>query len=189
MKEIIEILKSSIEGELQAKKTYDQYANAATQNSLQTISNLFRAVSFAESVHLQKHVAILSELTQKKIKANIKFFKVEDTFTVEVNSTSVNLLNSQVIETYEFKDKYKNFKLLAKKYGYDKVETHFSLIRLSEKSHAETFSRFLKQVNRGKIDNSSIFFVCKNYGNLVIDQPSKKCSICGKDKVEYVEFS
>ena len=189
MDKIIEILNRSIRGELIAKRKYELFSDIATKEDLFTIAILFKAVSYAESIHVKNHSVMLTNLTKEKVDINKYFKDLDFGFQDQIKSTRVNLLNSQVSENFEYEDKYKNFKVLAKKYGYPELETHFSLIRLSEKSHADLFSYFIKRLIDEDFEDSITFHVCRNYGNIILNEVPDTCPLCGKAKDVYIDIS
>ena len=188
MEEIIEILNRSIRGELIAKKKYELFADIAKKEDLFAISTLFKAISFAESIHVKNHSLMLTNLTKKKVDLNRDFKDLDFNFQDQLKSTRVNLLNSQVSENLEYEDKYKNFRALAKRLGYKEIETHFNLVRLSEKTHSDLFSFFIKKLNSDDQNTSYNFFVCRNYGTIVLNEVPDFCSVCGNPRKDYIEI-
>jgi rubrerythrin len=185
MKEVIESLKESIYGELEANEKYKLYAEKALNENLPTVANLFKAISFAEEIHVKNHVNALSKITNSPINVDLNFKINRDDILPQVKSTRVNLLNARVSESFEYKKKYKNFKNLAKKEGNKLAELAFNYARNAEKIHAKLFSDFLKIVDSKKAQIRLEFFVCTNCGNVEIDEIPEICPICGKDRQKY----
>ena len=53
---IIENLKEAINGESNAKRKYELYAEQAMKENLPEVANLFKAVSQAENIHVKNHL-------------------------------------------------------------------------------------------------------------------------------------
>ena len=62
---IIENLKEAINGESNAKRKYELYAEQATIENLPEVAKLFKAVAHAESIHIKNHLKALSLLTNE----------------------------------------------------------------------------------------------------------------------------
>jgi len=188
MKELIEALGESISGEAFAKQKYELFSEKALGEEDLMCANLFKALSFAESIHLNNHLNALNKIagTSKNFEDITKID--EDELKDQVKSTQVNLLNARVNETFEFKKKYKNFVKLAKKEDQEVAMLSFTYARMAEKAHAELLNNCLKAIHATKPMEEIDFFVCKNCGN-VMDAIPSKCPICEKPSKYYEKIT
>jgi rubrerythrin len=113
---VIENLKEAINGESNAKRKYELYAEKARKEDLPEVANLFEAISLAEAIHIKNHIRAFEVLTNKE-------FIIGDLVTIKekelknnTKDTHTNLIDAINGETYETKKIYKNFeKTLRKK--------------------------------------------------------------------------
>lgn len=73
MNEVIDSLKESIYGELEAREKYKLYSEKAKDENLPTVAKLFKAISFAEEIHIKNHVNALSKITNNPINLDLDF--------------------------------------------------------------------------------------------------------------------
>ena len=57
MSEVIDNLKAAINGESNARRKYELFAERAIEENLPEIANLFKATSSAESLHIKNHLS------------------------------------------------------------------------------------------------------------------------------------
>ncbi len=176
---LIENLKEAIIGESNAKRKYELFAEQAEKEGFIEISRLFKAVAYAESIHIKNHTNALAVLTKSEIKLG-DFVKIdEEKLKKIVKDSKSNLMNAITGEKYEFKIMYKGFERNAKKLSVDIAELSFSLARKAEIVHAKLYSRYLKQlIKNGKFEYVEIY-VCNICGNVDLGVLPEKCVICG----------
>jgi len=175
---VIENLKEAINGESNAKRKYELYAEKAKEENLPEIAHLFKAISMAEAIHIKNHVRALEVITESEVKAENFVDVNEEALKLNVKETKSNLLDAINGETYETKKMYKIFLKNSKKEGNDVAELSFSLARKAEKVHAQIFSRYLKQLEKNEIIEGRKIFVCQICGNVEFDDPPSVCPLC-----------
>ncbi len=178
MKGVIENLKEAINGESIAKRKYELFAQKAKEEDLIQIAYLFKAVAFAESIHIKNHLKALSILigTEPKPEEFIKI-NVEEIKSI-VKDTKTDLINAIAGEMFEFKKMYKNFIKIADKAGIDVAELSFTLARYAERVHAKLYTMVLKKLEANKPREIIEIYVCKICGDVEINKIPLKCPIC-----------
>ena len=175
---IIENLKEAINGESNAKRKYELYAEQAKKENLSTISQLFTAISNAESIHIKNHLKALSNVTNKEANPDDFVIIKEEELKNNTRDTQANLVDAINGETHEVKKMYKAFLKNAKAGEYDVVELTFHLAREAEKVHAKLYSHFLKKLQKGKPIAPLNIYVCSVCGNVELKEPTSNCKIC-----------
>jgi len=178
---VIENLKEALKGESEAQKKYELYAEKAKKQKLEEIAHLFRAVSFAESIHIKNHTRALSVIKNKEV--NIESFVQvnESELKKSIKDTRRNLEDAIEGETYETKTMYRDFVKNAKKEDLIVAELSFSLARNAEKEHTKLFSNFLNKLRKEKNLPSIEIFVCKICGNVELREKPESCPVCDHD--------
>ena len=175
---IIENSKEAINGETNAKRKYEIYAEKAREENLPEIAHLFKAISTAEAIHIKNHSKALEVITNSKVNVD-DFVEVnEDTLKNDAKDTKSNLIDAINGETYETKQMYKNFVKNSKKEGIEVAELSFTLARKAEKIHAKIFSDYLKKLEKNENIDKQQIFVCQICGNVEFDGPPSVCPIC-----------
>ncbi len=178
---VIENLKDAIKGESNAKRKYEMFAEQAEKEGLPEISHLFKAVSFAESIHIKNHLKSLSIITKHEGKLEDIVKLNEEKIKSFIKDTSSNLINAIEGELYETNEMYKNFVKNAKKSSSDVAELSFSLARNAEKVHAKLYSQDLKTLDKNAKFESLNIYVCTICGNVEVGALPKKCFLCGHE--------
>ncbi|MFX0081519.1 MAG: rubrerythrin family protein [Candidatus Hodarchaeota archaeon] len=140
---VIENLKEAINGESNAKRKYEFYAQKAKEENLPEVAHLFKAISITEAIHIKNHVRALQVLINREVKIEDFIDVNEVALKDNVKDTKSNLLDAINGETYETKQMYKLFLKNSKKEGNDVAELSFSLARKVEKVHAGICSKYL----------------------------------------------
>jgi len=122
MSSIIENLKEAINGESNAKRKYELYAEQAMKENLPEVAKLFTAVAHAESIHVKNHLKAMSSITNEEVNPDDFVVINEDELKAHVKSTQSNLTDAINGETYEVKKMYKDFLKNVKVGEYDVVE-------------------------------------------------------------------
>ena len=141
---VLDNLKEAIKGESNAMRKYELYAKKAEKENLPEIANLFKATSFAESIHIKNHLKALSVITNSEIKLEDIVNIDEESLKKKVKSTEINLLDAIEGEIYETKKMYKEFLRNSKKEKSDVAELTFTLAKKAEKVHANTYRKYHK---------------------------------------------
>ena len=178
MSNVIENLKEAINGESNAKRKYELYAEQAIKENFPEVAKLFTAVAHAESIHVKNHLKAMSSITNEEVNPNDFVVIKEDELKENVKDTQSNLTDAINGETYEVKKMYKQFLKNAIVDEYDIVELSFQLARGAEKVHAKLYSRYLKSLEKGKSIKSCDIYVCSMCGNVELIEPTRNCKIC-----------
>ncbi|TFF94271.1 MAG: rubrerythrin family protein [Promethearchaeota archaeon] len=186
---VIENLKEALIGESKAQRKYELYAKKALEENHPEIAHLFKAISFAESIHIKNHTRALSLLTDSDIIIKELIQIDEKELKNKVRDTIYNLEDAIEGELYETKKMYKTFEKNAKSQGYEVAELSFSLARDAEKVHADHFSSFLKKLKKGQEIKKRNLFVCEICGNVEFDEPPETCPVCDHSKDFYKEIN
>jgi rubrerythrin len=175
---IIENLKDAIKGEKIAKEKYTLFAENAYKEGLMMISNLFNAISSAESIHIKNHLKAIEKITKEPV-IEEQIYQIDyDQIKNTIKSTRENLIQAITSETFEFKIMYKSYIKNAKKENTFLAEFSFNLARKAEIVHSKLFIEYLKKIdNRNRIEAQDIY-VCQICGNVEIGKPPNMCPIC-----------
>lgn len=178
MSAIIENLKEAINGESNAKRKYEIYAEKAREENLLEIAHLFKAISTAEAIHIKNHIRALEVITNSKV--NVEDFVEVNEAMLNNNTkdTVSNLIDAINGETYETKQIYKKFEKNSKKEGIEVAELSFSLARKAEKVHAKIFNKYLKKLEKNETIDKQKIFICQICGNVEFSNPPSVCPIC-----------
>ncbi len=185
---VIDNLKEAINGENNAKIKYELFSENAIKESLNEVAHLFRATSFAESIHIKNHFKALSVITNST--NNFKEIGIPDQEMLKnkVKDTLSNLQNAINGELYETKVMYKKFKKNAISQGNYIAELSFSLARDAERIHAKLFSLYLKLLKKGQSIKSKRIYVCQICGNIEFGNLPEKCPICDHNQTFFKEI-
>ena len=179
---VVDNLKEAINGESNAKRKYKLCMEQAAKENLTEIALLFKAASYAESVHIRNHLKALSSITKTTVNPE-DFVKVDDNeLKSHVKDTKSNLIEAINGETYEYKKMYKQFVKNALKEGDLVSELTFNLAREAEKVHAKLFSIFIKKLEKGKGFEPVDIFVCTICGNIELAPLPDICPVCDHNK-------
>lgn len=188
MSAVKENLKEAINGESNAKRKYELYAEKAREENLPEVAHLFEAISTAEAIHIKNHIRALAVLTNADVILEDFIELNEDTLKNHVKDTKANLIDAINGEIYETKKMYKNFIKNSKKEGNEVAELSFSLARKAEKVHAKLFTKYLKFLENNKTIEKRKIFICQICGNVEFEAPPSVCSICEHDQKFFQEY-
>ena len=175
-------LKEAINGESNAKRKYQLFSEQAAKENLTEIALLFKAASYAESLHIKNHLKALSSITKTSVNPE-EFVKVDDNeLKNHVKDTRSNLKQAIDGETYEFKKMYKQFVRNAIKEGDLVSELSFRLAREAEKVHAKLYSNYLKHLEKNKEFELVEIYVCTICGNIELAFLPDICPVCDHDQ-------
>ena len=175
---IIENLKEAINGESNAKRKYELYAEQAEKENHREIAHLFRATAKAESYHIKNHLKALSTILKMEVNPD-DFVKIKEVdIKNNVKDTNSNLIDAIGGELYEHKHMYKTFLKNAKRHENDVVELTFDLARKAEKIHAKLYSSFLKKLEKNREFETIDIYVCTICGNVELISAPDICKIC-----------
>lgn len=157
-------LASAFAGESQASQKYANFAVAAEQEGFKQVAKLFRAASYAETVHAGKHLRTKGD----------------------VGTTEANLKAAIAGENYEVTVMYPDFLKAAQEEGDLKAEQSFKWAWEVEKTHEQLYTKALELL--GKTQEDVDYYVCPFCGHTHIGTP-EKCPVCGAPGSKFVKFA
>jgi len=179
---VVDNLKDAINGESNAKRKYELFSEQAAKENLNEIALLFKAASYAESLHIKNHLKALSGITKTTVNPE-DFVRIDDNeLKHHIKDTRSNLKQAIDGETYEFKKMYKQFVKNAQKEGDLVSELTFKLAREAEKVHARLYSNYLKKLQKNKEIEPVEIYVCTICGNIEFAPLPEICPVCDHDK-------
>ena len=188
MSNVIENLKEAINGESNARRKYELYAEQAAKENLPEAAKLFKAVAHAESIHVKNHLKAMASITNEEVNPDDFVVIIENKLKEKVKDTRSNLAAAIAGETYEVKKMYKDFLKNARAGEYDVVELSFQLARDAEKIHAKLYSLYLKNLKKGKPIESIDIYVCTICGNVELKEQTKACKVCDHSPRFFMKF-
>ena len=188
MSSIIKNLKEAINGESNAKRKYELYAEQAFKENLPEVAKLFAAVAHAESIHVKNHLKALSSISNEEVNPDDFVVIKEDELKANIKDTKSNLNDAIRGETYEVKKMYREFIKNARTGEYDVVELSFQLAREAEKVHAKLYSFYFKNLEKGKLIEPSDIYVCTICGNVELKETNRNCKICDHNPRFFKKF-
>jgi len=159
-------LEDAYAGESMAHMRYAIFAEKAEKEGLKNISNLFRAVSFAELVHARNHYNALGHL----------------------KDTPNNLQTCIDGEHFENTEMYPVYNNTAKLQEESEAQrsTHYALE--AEKIHEKLYTEAKKIAEQKKDVDYKKVYICPVCGYTVIGEAPDKCPVCGTPKEKFRLF-
>jgi rubrerythrin len=173
-------LRSAFGGESMAHMRYGIWGDAADKEGFKNVARLFRAVSFAETVHATSHFKTLG--------------KVAGDFTVlagagfGLSKTADHLAGAIGGENFEVTEMYPAYIAAAREQGEKDAERSLSWAMAAEKIHLEMYKSAKKQVDAGKDAKFGPIQVCGNCGHTIEGEAPDKCPVCGVPKKMFKAF-
>jgi len=153
-------LAAAFAGESQARNKYTYFAQVASNEGYEQLSEIFLKTARNEQEHAFLWFKELGHLGQ----------------------TAANLLAAAEGENYEWTDMYQGFANDAEAEGFPALAARFRRVAEVEKSHEERYRKLLKNVEMQKVFEKSeeTMWECRVCGHLVIGKKAPKaCPICG----------
>jgi rubrerythrin len=176
-KEIKDALKTALNGENTAVKKYGEYAKKAAQDGYPNVAYLFRALVYAEKIHIKNHTNALKE----DYESDLESYKVENTLE--------NIQNSYDGEMHEHKNMYPDLRKKIRKNQTGKpgqvADLSMEWAAEVELTHAEILKKALKAVKNGQDGDFQKLYVCRVCGNMRIVKKDEVCPVCGHDAKFY----
>lgn len=154
-----ENLKEAFAGESQARNKYTYFAQVASQEGYDQISNLFLTTARNEQEHARLWFQELGNL----------------------DSTSINLLHAAEGENYEWTDMYDRFARDAESEGFPELAQRFRNVAEIEKSHEKRYRELLNNVEMKRVFEKSeeTMWECRICGHLVMGKKAPEiCPVC-----------
>lgn len=156
-------LKDAFAGESQARNKYTYWANIASREGYDQISELFLKTARNEQEH-----------------ARVWFEELGG-----INKTAENLLHAAEGENYEWTDMYAGFAKDAESEGFIELAAKFRLVAAVEKEHETRYRTLLNNVEMKKVFEKSgeCMWECRVCGHLVMGKKAPEiCPICSYSK-------
>lgn len=168
-------LKAAITGETEAMTKYAVFSEKAAEEGLNNISNMFKATSKAEKIHIDNHQRVLKAM-------NVTFTPTTPSITPK--TTAENLISGIDGETYESTEMYPAFVKEAQDETNESAERTFTYALKAEQKHASLYESALTELNKSKTDKeiSSVWFVCPRCGDVYFSIDGlDNCRTCGEE--------
>lgn len=172
-------LQEAFNGESNASAKYLEYAKKADAEGYTKVASLFRAASFAESVHLKNHAEVIKKMGGTP-KADVKL--------PEIKTTAENLKEAIAGESYERDTMYTDFMLEARRTGNKEALRSFNFAKIAEAEHARLYGQALANLEQWKGEKTT-YFVCRTCGWTTADSTLKKCPVDFTPKENFEEVN
>ncbi|NLT18609.1 MAG: 4Fe-4S binding protein [Clostridiales bacterium] len=156
-------LKDAFAGESQARNKYTYWANIASREGYDQISELFLKTARNEQEHARVWFEELGGL----------------------GNTAANLLHAAEGENYEWTEMYADFAKDADAEGFPELAARFRLVAAVEKEHEERYRKLLNNVEMKTVFEKSgeSIWECRVCGHLVMGKKAPDvCPICSYSK-------
>ncbi len=159
-------LNEAFAGESKAAMKYMIYSEVAERGGYPNVAKLFKAISYAETVHATNHYRNLGM----------------------IKGTSENLEDAIAGEHYEVTEMYPVFNEVAKFQKEAGAETSTRYALEAEKIHESLYKEALESVKKDKDIPSREIYICPVCGYTVIGKPPDKCPVCGTSGTKFKQF-
>ncbi|MGD0581125.1 MAG: ferritin family protein [Bryobacteraceae bacterium] len=175
----LENLQAALNGEMNAKARYQQFAEKADQEGYGPVASLFRAAALAEGIHADNHRIVIAKMGG----APLVMFEIPD-----VKSTRENLEAAIRGETHERDEMYPAFIAQARADGQAAARRTFSLALAVEAEHARLYTAALNGLENLR-GGARKYYVCQVCG-FTSEQPEYDlCPVCSTPVEEFQEVS
>lgn len=173
-------LKSAFGGESMAHMRYGIWADYAEKEGFKNVARLFRAVSFAETVHATNHFKVLKkEAGDSLVVAGAGF---------GAGKTADHLQGAIEGENFEITQMYPAYIAVAEAQKEKDAARSMMWAMAAEKIHHEMYKTAKKNVDKGKDADFKAIQVCGNCGYTHEGDAPDKCPVCGVPKKMFQEF-
>ncbi|WP_373140512.1 rubrerythrin [Beduini massiliensis] len=152
-------LMEAFAGESQARNKYTYFANIASQEGYDQLSEIFLKTARNEQEHARIWYQELGGLSD----------------------TATNLLHAAEGENYEWTDMYAKFAKEADEEGFTELAERFRKVAAIEKSHEERYRALLKNVEMQRVfeKGEETMWECRVCGHLVMGKKAPEvCPVC-----------
>ena len=180
-------LARAFSGESQAYMRYSFFAEQATNEKYNYISNIFNQIATNEKAHSKVFYNLVIAHSSKPIN-NIN---INAGYPFKLGNTECNTLVSKVAEEEENVEIYPAFAKIAKAEGFTDIEKAFTLTAQVEGSHSKIFSSLHDLITNNTVYSSSFptMWKCSVCGHThSADSPWSVCPLCGYPQ-GYVEIN
>ncbi len=183
-KETIEALRFLHGIESSAYKLYLSYADKAEADNYKGISNLFRALAFAEKIHANAFKNFLLDLNVNE---------PPEIITYDVRNTQKNLRNAIENELYHIEIAYPNSIKNIQYEKHDNIINYINFAHQSEKLHRNLLKKMRSAMGlffntvASQIDKrAKRFHICPFCGSAFENFPNVRCPICSSPSKNFI---
>lgn len=173
-----ENLMRAFAGESQAQNRYTFAAEAAHEQKLYIIEDVFKFTKNQEKEHARIFFDFLKDFSGSEI-------TVDGTYPVEKYTDIKTLLkNAHINEMHEHDTVYKEFAQIAKDEGFEEISLKFRHIADIERFHGERFEYFLRLYESGMLFEAANEgrWMCLNCGHIHFGKSAPAmCPVCRKE--------
>jgi len=173
-------LRSAFGGESMAHMRYLVWGDKADEEGFPNVARLFRAIAYAERVHVTNHFT--------ELRNEAGGFLVPSTAGFGLGSMSANLGGAIEGETFEIKEMYPAYKTVAVAQGEKSAETSFTWALEAEKIHVGLYQKAKQAVDRGEDVDLRSIQICQVCGYTVEGDAPERCPICKALKDKFKSF-
>lgn len=156
-------LRAAFSGESEARNKYNYFASVAKKEGYEQIAAFFDETAANEKEH-----------------AKMWFKELQG-----IGNTKENLKNAAAGERYEWTDMYKNFAIIAREEGFDRIAKLFEGVAEIEKEHENRYKALLKNIEDGTVYKrlTPVIWECRNCGHKVEGENAPDvCPVCNHPK-------
>ncbi|MEL9914420.1 MAG: rubrerythrin family protein [Thermoplasmatales archaeon] len=153
-------------GESKAAMKYMIYSDVAEKNGFPNIAKLFRAISYAETVHATNHYRSLGM----------------------IKGTGENLEDAIAGEHFEVTEMYPVYNEVAKFQKEAAAETSTRYALEAEKIHETLYKEALESVKKNSDIPPKDIYICPVCGYTVVGKAPEKCPVCGTSGTKFKKF-
>ncbi len=173
-------LRSAFGGESMAHMRYMIWADMADKEGFKNVARLFRAVSYAETVHAANHFKVLGKAPGD--------FEVLAGAGFSTGKTAELLAGAIGGEEFEIAEMYPAYIAVAEAQGEKDAARTFNWALAAEKIHAEMYKKAKESADKGKDPELDRVQVCSNCGYTTEGEAPDTCPVCGVPKKMFQEF-
>jgi len=163
--------------ELQARSSYQAYAQKALEENYPNIAHLFTALAVSEAIHAGN---------MRELLAGLDVAVVDEEPSVKVYRTKKNLKKAAEVELREINKLYPSYieRITPEKYP-PAIEalTHSWKAEKQHREHIErikvTVDAFFKAMAEKIESTATSYYICEACGSTVREPPKDTCDICG----------
>ncbi len=159
-------LEEAFAGESMAHMKYLAFSQIADKEGFEKVARLFRAISYAESIHAIHHAKTMGILGE----------------------TAANLQAGIDGEHFEVTEMYPAYEAIARLQDEKKALKSINWAVEAEKTHEEIYRLALKAVSAGKDFDIDDVYICPTCGYAEIGKPTERCPVCGQAPEKFEKF-
>lgn len=159
-------LEEAFAGESMAHMKYLAFSQIAEKEGFEKIAKLFKAISYAESIHAISHAKAMGMLgtTEENVQAGIDG------------------------EHFEVTEMYPAYEAVANLQEEKKARLSFRWALASEKTHEELYRLAMEALKEGKDFDIENVYICSVCGHAEAKKPTERCPVCGVGPEKYDKF-